>query len=248
MYTLEKDGTIAGENGLQKAGVFNIPYQPQDDPAKGCTIHVFWQAPDQNRMVTAWYGRGTRVVDFSNPAQPKQLAFFVPTNGDTWSAKPHNGYIYSGDINRGLDVFRYTGESGGAWPATSGPAEAQRGRKPAVQSGQAAAPSKDARAQGRRSFRVKVRVPNIKRTRRATLVVSFYDRAGRLVSRVRKRTRDNGRRSIRASVAGLTGRYRHTVRLGDRGKILRRGTFRVKTYPGGVGLDSDKAMVCQILK
>ena len=110
IYRLAEDGTIAGVNGLDKAGVFNIPYQPNDDPAAGCTIHVFWQAPDQNRLVTAWYGRGTRVVDFSDPANPKQLAWYVPTDGDTWSAKPHRGYIFSGDIVRGLDVFRYTGE------------------------------------------------------------------------------------------------------------------------------------------
>ena len=250
MYKLDADGNIAGENGLQKAGVYNIPYQPQDDPAKGCTIHVFWQAPDQNRLTTAWYGRGTRVVDFSNPAAPKELAWFVPTDGDTWSAKPHNGYIYSGDINRGLDVFRYTGEGGGTWPATSGPAEAQRGRRPATTAppGQSGAPTKDARPQGRRSFRVKVRVPNRPRTRKATLVLSFYDRGGRLVTRVRKKVRDNGKRSTRAWIAGLAGRYKYNVRLGDRGKILRRGSFRVKRYPGGVGLDSDKAMICQILK
>ena len=247
LYKLDGDGNISGQNGLEKAGVFNIPYQPQDDPQKGCTIHVFWQAPDQNRLTTAWYGRGTRVVDFSNPATPKQLAWFIPTGGDTWSAKPHNGYIYSGDIVRGLDVFRYTGEGGNAWPATSGPAEAQRrGRPTAAQP--ASTGSKDARPQGRRSFRVKVRVPNRARTRKATLVLSFYDNAGRLVTRVRKNTRDNGRRSVRAWVAGLAGRYKYTVRLGDRGKILRRGSFRVKRYPGGVGLDSDKAMVCQIIK
>jgi hypothetical protein len=265
MYKLDKDGTIAGQNGIEKAGVFNIPYQPQDDPQKGCTIHVFWQAPDQNRMVTAWYGRGTRVVDFSNPAQPKQLAWFIPENGDTWSAKPHNGYIYSGDINRGLDVFRYTGEAGEAWPATAGPAEAQRARQqgatgagsgsgsgtgtgsgPGGNAPQGQAP-RDGRAQGRRSLRVKVRVPDRRRSKRATLVISFNDRAGRLVTRVRKRVRDNGKRSLRASVAGLAGRYRYTVRLGDRGKVLKRGSFVVKSRPGAqVGIASDQALICQI--
>jgi hypothetical protein len=269
MYKLDADGTIAGENGVEKAGVFNIPYTPQDDPAKGCTIHVFWQAPDQNRLTTAWYGRGTRVVDFSNPAQPKQLAWFIPTGGDTWSAKPHNGYIYSGDIVRGLDVFRYTGEGGAAWPATAGPAEAQRGRRQAASSpgtgtggpgtgagagtpgtGDATTPaSVDGRAQGRRSLRIKARVADVRRRRSATLVVSFTDRAGRLVTRVRKRVRDDGKRAIRASVAGLAGRYRYSVRLGDRGRILKRGSFVVKRRPGAqVGIASDQALVCQIIR
>ena len=260
MYKLEPDGTIAGENGLQKAGVFNIPYTPQEDPAKGCTIHVFWQAPDQNRIVTAWYGRGTRVVDFTNPASPRELASFIPTNGDTWSAKPHNGFIYSGDIVRGLDVFRYTGEGGEAWPATAGPAEDQRARQQGASqqgagsgggAGPGAAPASqpgpDGRAQGRRNFRIKVRVPDRRKVKSTIVVVSFTDRAGRLVTRVRKRVRDNGRRTLKASVAGLAGRYRYSVRLGDRGKIIRRGSFAVRQQRGvQTGIRSDQALVCQL--
>jgi hypothetical protein len=260
LYKLDQDGQIAGENGLQKAGIFNIPYQPNDDPEAGCTIHVFWQAPDQNRIVTAWYGRGTRVVDFSNPAAPKQLAWFVPTGADTWSAKPHNGYIYSGDINRGLDILRYTGEGGDGWPATAGPAEVQRARQqgalPGAQGGgsagsgaspQAGPPPADGRAQGKRSFRTKVRVPDRWRSKHATLVVTFKDSAGRIVTRVRKRVRDNGRRTLRGSVYGLAGRYRYSVRLGDRGRILKRGSFAVKQRPGAqTGIRSDQALVCQL--
>jgi hypothetical protein len=256
LYNLNKDGSVSGPNGIGKAGIFNIPYQASD-PEAGCTIHVFWQAPDQNRIVTAWYGRGTRVVDFSNPKAPKQLAYFVPTNADTWSAKPHNGYIYSGDIRRGLDIFRYRGENGDAWPATAGPAEVQRARQqgasqpgaqqPPAPPQQGAQQPLDGRAQGRRALRINVRVPDRANSKRATLVVSFNDRAGRLVTRVRTRVRDNGRRTLRASVAGLAGRYRYSVRLGDRGAILKRGSFAVKRQPGTqTGIRSDQALVCQI--
>ncbi len=125
-YGLRPDGTVAGVNGQPKISTFNIPAQAQDDPEKACTIHVLWQAPAENRLVTAWYGRGTRVVDYSNAAKAKQLGFFIPTGADTWAAKPHNGYIFTGDIVRGMDVLRYTGESGNRWPTTSGPAEVQR--------------------------------------------------------------------------------------------------------------------------
>jgi hypothetical protein len=260
LYKLDSKGDISGPNGIDKAGVFNIPYQPNDDPEAGCTIHVFWQAPDQNRLTTAWYGRGTRVVDFSDPVHPKQLGWFVPTGADTWSAKPHNGYIYSGDINRGLDVFRYTGEGGDGWPATAGPAEAQRARQqgaaPQGGGGGGASggtpltpvePSRDGRAQGRRSFKTKVRVPDRRRSQRATLVVTFKDSAGRIVTRVRKRVRDNGVRALKGSLAGLAGRYRYTVRLGDRGKILKRGSVVLKQRRGfQSGIRSDQALVCQL--
>jgi len=130
-YRLDKATGLVGRNGTDKAGVFNITLQPNEpeqvQAEAGCTSHVFWQAPDQNRMTIAWYGRGTRVVDFSNPAQPRQIGSFVPAGGDTWSAKPHRGFIFTGDIVRGMDVLRYTGEGGNAWPTTSGPAELQRG-------------------------------------------------------------------------------------------------------------------------
>lgn len=140
-YNLNQQGLV-GAGGTDKAGIFNIDLQPNEpeqvQAEAGCTSHVFFQAPDQNRMTIAWYGRGTRIVDFEDPANPKQLGFFVPKGADTWSAKPHCGFIFTGDIVRGMDVLTYTGEGGQAWPATSGKADVQRA---SVQSGgQAARP------------------------------------------------------------------------------------------------------------
>ena len=111
---------------LQHPAQANEPAQVAAEA--GCTSHVFWQAPDQNRMTIAWYGRGTRVVDFADPAKPQQLGWFVPRGSDTWSAKPHRGFIFAGDQVRGMDVLRYRGEGCDAWPTTSGNAEDQRAR------------------------------------------------------------------------------------------------------------------------
>ena len=251
LYRLEQDGTFGGANGIQKAGIFNIPYQTNDDPDPGCTIHVFWQAPDENRLVTAWYGRGTRVVDFSNPARPTQLGWFIPEGADTWSAKPHNGYIYAGDIRRGLDVLRYTGEGGARWPATSGPAEAQRARQ------QGASPDRgiigeplpqqggSRRQLGRRTVTKHVRVPK-RRRKKATLVVSFY-KGRQLVQRQRVRARTGRVKALRITAAGLAGRYGYRVRLGDRGRVLRNGSFRVKRDDTTqVALREGETLVCQI--
>jgi hypothetical protein len=251
IYRLAEDGTIAGTNGLDKAGVFNIPYQPNEDPAAGCTIHVFWQAPDQNRLVTAWYGRGTRIVDFSDPANPKELAWYVPTGADTWSAKPHRGYIYSGDIVRGLDVFKYTGEGGAAWPATAGPAEVQRARVQGAAPPNPTGPGQPGGGQGgkrtkagRKAFTKHVRIPN-GRDKKITLVLSLYDSKKRLQSRIRIRTRDGRVARIRAQVAGLSGHYRYTIRLGDRGRILGRGLIRVrKDNQTRVNLPPGQRLVC----
>ena len=113
------------------AGTYNLPLQTGDiDPilgrGQGCTVHIYWQAPDENRLVVSWYGKGSRVVDYSDPKRAKELGWFIPDGADTWSAKPHNGYIFTGDIARGFDVLRYTGEDGDRWPSTAGPAEVQR--------------------------------------------------------------------------------------------------------------------------
>ncbi len=120
--------TLPGGQKLAEAGAFNLPAQTNPSPNEGCTAHVFWQAPDENRLVVAWYGRGTRIVDFSDPANPRELGHFIPTQTETWSAKPHKGYIFAGDTVRGLDVLEYTGEDCARWPTTSGAAEVQRAR------------------------------------------------------------------------------------------------------------------------
>ena len=134
---LTKEGLIkgAGTTGaavrgqpVDQGSVFNIPAQPNASDEQGCTAHVFWQAPDENRLTVAWYGRGTRIVDFSNPADPKELGHFIPKGAETWSAKPHKGYIFTGDTVRGMDVLEYTGEDCSKWPTTSGAAEVQRDR------------------------------------------------------------------------------------------------------------------------
>lgn len=131
-YKTGEDGLVQSTADGQPviAGTYNLPLQTGANAnAEGCTIHIYWQAPDENRFVVSWYGKGTRVVDFANPAKAKEMGWFIPDGADTWSAKPHNGYIFTGDIARGFDVLKYTGEGGSRWPTTAGPAEVQRARQ-----------------------------------------------------------------------------------------------------------------------
>ena len=76
-YGLDSDGLVPG-GPANKQGTFNIVFGA-NDPGQiaaeaGCTSHVFWQALDENRFVIAWYGRGTRIVDFKDPANPRGSA------------------------------------------------------------------------------------------------------------------------------------------------------------------------------
>jgi hypothetical protein len=69
--------------------------------------------PGRDVMVQAWYQGGISVFDWTDPAHPKEIAFFdrgpidstKMVGGGSWSAYWYNGFIYSSEIARGLDVF-----------------------------------------------------------------------------------------------------------------------------------------------
>jgi hypothetical protein len=67
-------------------------------------------------MVQAWYQGGISVFDWTDPANPKEIAFYdrgpvdstKMAGGGSWSAYWYNGRIYSSEISRGLDIFDLT--------------------------------------------------------------------------------------------------------------------------------------------
>jgi hypothetical protein len=86
--------------------------------------------PGRDIMVQGWYQGGVSVMDFTDPDNPKELAYFdrgsidpprdvdVPappseeggrrgrgTIGGSWGAYYWNGYIYSSELDRGFDIL-----------------------------------------------------------------------------------------------------------------------------------------------
>jgi len=69
--------------------------------------------PGRDIMAQAWYQGGISLVDFTDSANPVEIAFFdrgpiSPTSlvlGGFWSAYWYNGHIYGSEIARGFDVF-----------------------------------------------------------------------------------------------------------------------------------------------
>jgi hypothetical protein len=94
-------------------GYFKLP-APQT-ATENCVAHngSLIPIPGRDVMVQGWYQGGVSVFDFTDPAHPKEIAYFDrgPLSKDTlfvagsWSAYWYNGYIYSSEIARGLDVF-----------------------------------------------------------------------------------------------------------------------------------------------
>ncbi|MFA5862362.1 MAG: hypothetical protein WDA16_11780, partial [Candidatus Thermoplasmatota archaeon] len=85
----------------------NVPTQ---DTGTGCTAHHGRLVPDpegkRQLLVMAWYKAGVVLVEFTDPTAPVILdQFNKGTN--TWEAWYDNGYVFTGDMARGLDVLRF---------------------------------------------------------------------------------------------------------------------------------------------
>ena len=69
--------------------------------------------PGRDVMVQAWYQGGISVFDWTDPKNPREIAYFDRGPMDSarmvgagsWSAYWYNGNIVSSEIARGLDIF-----------------------------------------------------------------------------------------------------------------------------------------------
>ncbi len=101
------------DNRMTFQSYYKMP-APQT-PFENCVAHngSLIPIPGRDVMVQGWYQGGISVFDWTDPAHPKEIAFFDRgpvdstklASGGSWSAYWYNGYIYSSEIARGLDVF-----------------------------------------------------------------------------------------------------------------------------------------------
>jgi hypothetical protein len=104
--------TIEGTD-LTFASYYKMP-APQT-AQENCVAHngSLIPIPGRDVMVQAWYQGGISVFDWTEPANPFEIAFHDrgPVNanqmagGGSWSVYWYNGAIVSSEISRGLDVF-----------------------------------------------------------------------------------------------------------------------------------------------
>jgi hypothetical protein len=93
---------------------FKIPREQA--ATENCVAHngSLIPVPGRDVMVQAWYQGGLSVFDFTDSANPREIAWFDrgPYNADSlvvagnWSTYWYNGHIYSNEIARGFDVFQ----------------------------------------------------------------------------------------------------------------------------------------------
>lgn len=70
-----------------------------------CTSHFGDLIPGKEMVVVGWYQAGVVLIDFSDPANPVQVDQWAQ-DAYVWDAKVHNGYVFTGDIQNGLDSLR----------------------------------------------------------------------------------------------------------------------------------------------
>ncbi|MEQ5788370.1 DUF305 domain-containing protein [Erythrobacter sp. NFXS35] len=87
---------------------------PQSDK-ENCVAHngSIIPVPGRDLFAQAWYQGGLSVMDFTDSANPQEIAYFDrgPINdeqlvlGGYWSVYWYNGHLYGTEITRGIDVF-----------------------------------------------------------------------------------------------------------------------------------------------
>jgi hypothetical protein len=106
------------------AGYYNVPRGGRPETAEeagyiACTTHNFHILPMKEKgryiAVAGYRAAGISVVDFSDPAAPKEIAYYQQLDEgmipDVWSAYWYNGRIYANDngAGRGLSVYTLKG-------------------------------------------------------------------------------------------------------------------------------------------
>ena len=104
------------DNKLSFASYYKMPAAQGD--TENCVAHngSLVPVPGRDIEVQAWYQGGVSVMDFTDAANPVEIAYFdrgpidpkVLVLGGDWSAYWYNGNIYGSEIERGLDIFELT--------------------------------------------------------------------------------------------------------------------------------------------
>ena len=109
---------IYTRNGSELTFASHYKLPAVQTPQENCVAHngSLVPVPGRDIKVQSWYQGGISVFDFTDPAAPKEIAFFdrgpvtdsVLTLGGQWSTYWYNGRIYGSEIARGLDVLELT--------------------------------------------------------------------------------------------------------------------------------------------
>ena len=82
------------------------PVRPYTAGFPNCTAHFGSLVPGEDKLVMSWYSAGVLLIDFSDLATPFILDQYQSDPTNPWDARIHGGWVFTGDIARGMDVLR----------------------------------------------------------------------------------------------------------------------------------------------
>jgi hypothetical protein len=211
------------------------------DPSRQslCSAHYF----DERAGLVAqgWYEQGVRFLDVSNPADIRQVGFWIPAKTLMWGAlypptDPSGEVVYALDNTRGIDILRFDRPGPGepAPPTVAAPTAAAGGSGAGTPSagGPAVRPNVAVRISDRRTrvragarvtYRVVVRSTTAAAVRGVRVVVDLS--RALLPARTRGATRRGRRLTVRVGKLGprasRTLAFRARVRRGPRTALVR---------------------------
>jgi len=107
---------LAPSGDLRFRSYYKIPRTQSN--TENCVAHNgnFIPTSKGDTYVQAWYQGGTSIVDLNDRSRPREVGFFDrgPLSdqrlilGGSWSSYYYNGFIYSNDIQQGLDVMKFS--------------------------------------------------------------------------------------------------------------------------------------------
>ena len=99
---------------LRTLSTYSAKNNPGANPSGSCSAH--WFTVNGETVAIAFYAQGVRILNTSDPMNIVQVGYErIPSASGGQSAQNtsaaywHNGYIYTADYARGVDVFKYTG-------------------------------------------------------------------------------------------------------------------------------------------
>jgi hypothetical protein len=115
-HTWDATGSLENGTPLRRLDTFELKTTTLD-PVKGekqlgdalCGAH--WFTVRDNIVAIGMYGAGTRFLDVSDPRDIKQVGFWFSADQATWAAywvPGSNGIVYTADVERGIDILRFT--------------------------------------------------------------------------------------------------------------------------------------------
>lgn len=111
---------ISDPRAPQEEGFFQLPRTTVDHFCYPHESNVVPMPGPRDILVTGWFGGGVNLVDFTDPSQPREIAFWVRSGLDAQHSFPYAGYWYNGLVyaantalhvvdepvtDRGFDVF-----------------------------------------------------------------------------------------------------------------------------------------------